>query len=180
MADSVKSETEKNTVEISLLTYKFRFKRLFWREELGVRPGKGRDPVRAILAHALTEVSGLKPDSVGEANKVIDAIPEAIVTRVWKVYRGSMPPARHFSTVDLYRAPEPSIHMARIQEEDVVDDAHDRVVREMENRFGKREVAEEAELSRRVLDAARKGKNAGFAGVSHPTPDGGPHGKTKN
>ena len=179
MASGINPGPAKNDVEIRLLSYKFRFKRLFWQEELSVRPSKGEDPVRSVLAHALAEVSGLRPESTKKAQEVIDAIPEAIVTRVWKVYRGSMPPARRFSTVGLYTAPEPSAHMARLQEDEVADDAHDRVVREMESRFGKREVAEEAALSRRVVAAARKGDGAGFAGASQPTPDKKTHGEAK-
>ena len=166
MALGNNTETAPGFVDINLLSYRFRFKRLFWREEIGISSEKGRDPVRSVLAHALAEVSGLIPVSVMEAQRVIDAIPEAIVTRVWKVYRGSMPPARRFSTADLYRAPEPSAYIGKVMEdEEETLDVHDRAVREMEGKFGKQEVAEEAELSRKVMEAAQKGKAGAPVGI---------------
>ena len=142
-------------VEVSLLHYRFRFRRLDWKEEAAV--GLDKSPLRALLSLALREVSGLAPSSLGEARRVIDAIPEAIAVRVWKVYRGSLPPSRRFSTSNLYQAPEPAAYAERIVEEEPLEDrAHDRAVREMESRFGRQEVAEEAELSRRILESARK------------------------
>ena len=163
-----------NTVEVSLLHYRFRFRRLDWREEAGLSLDKDRSPLRAVLSHALCEVSGISPSSPEEARRVIDAIPEAIAVRVWKVYRGSLPPARRFSTSGLYQAPEPSAYAERLMEEEPLEDeAHDRAVREMESRFGKQEVAEEAELSRRVLESARRGR----ARIPPASPDGGAHGR---
>jgi len=159
-----------DAIEVRLLSYNFRFKRLTWREESQIKK-EGDNPIRAILSMALQEISGLEPGSVKEARRVINAIPEAIVTRVWKVYRGSLPPARRFSTANLYQAPEPLAHMDQVQEEEeITESAHDRVIREMENRFGKQEVAEEAELNRKIMEAAKK--NNRFAGAGPATPDG--------
>jgi pyruvoyl-dependent arginine decarboxylase (PvlArgDC) len=144
-------------VNVRLLRFDFVFRRVLWQEEFLVRAGKSEDPVRVFLATALVEVSGIAPKSIEEAKRVIAAIPEAILTRVWKVYRGSFPPARRFSTADLYQAPESSLHMGRVFEESTEEESiHDKVIREMENRFGKQEVAEEAELSRQILRAAQK------------------------
>jgi hypothetical protein len=159
-------------VDVKLLRFDFRFKRLLWREEMAIKLNKKKDPLRTILSHALVEVSGLKPESLEKAEKVIEAIPEAIAERVWKVYRGSFPAARRFSTVNLYQAPEPSEYMDKVVEEaDEVETTHDKTIREMEARFGKQEVAEEAELSRQILAAARKeGKK--FAPA---TPERGSH-----
>jgi hypothetical protein len=50
--------------------------------------------------------------------------------------------------------------------------AHDKAIKSMEVRFGKEEVAAEAELSRKILESARKEKRIFPAA----TPDGGPHG----
>ena len=156
-----------DTVEVSLLRYKFRFRRLGWKEEVAI--GRDKSPLRAILSRALCEVSGLLPSSLGEARRVMDAIPEAIATRVWKVYRGSLPPSRRFSTSGLYQAPEAAAYAEHLMEEEPAEDeAHDRALREMESRFGRQEVAEEAELSRRVLESARKGG----VRIANATPEG--------
>ena len=144
-------------VSVNLLKYRFRFRRMSWREEARVRLDRGEDPVRAMLAYALADVSGIVPSSIEEAKRVMQAIPEPIVARVWKVYRGSMPPARRFSTSGLYQAPEPSAYTMRvIEDEKVQEGTHERLIREMEQRFGKQEVAEEMEISRKVLESARK------------------------
>lgn len=145
-----------NLIEITLLRYRLKFKKLDWREETEARK-EGNDSVKGILSYALHDVSGLAPDSSGEARKVIDAVPEAIISRVWKVYKGSMPPARRFSTANLYQAPAVDAHADRVQEdEEIAETTHEKALREMEAKFGKQEVAEEAELSRRVLEAAMK------------------------
>ncbi len=75
-------------VDVRLLRFDFRFRRMPWRMEMAIKLDKDKDPLRTILAHALVGVSGLKPESLEKAHKVIEAIPEAIAERVWKVYRG--------------------------------------------------------------------------------------------
>jgi hypothetical protein len=161
-------------VDVSLLHYKFRFRGLDWREEAGLDLDRDRSPLRAVLSHALCGVSGIAPSSPEEARRVIDAIPEPIAVRVWKVYRGSLPPARRFSTSNLYLAPGPSAYAERLMEDEPQEEeAHDRAVREMESRFSRQEVAEEAEISRRVLESARRGR----ARIPQATPDRGAHGR---
>lgn len=146
-----------NLVNVELLHYKFQFKKLTWREELSAKVDKGKDPVREILAYALCEVSGIQPTSVEESKRVITAIPTAIVTRVWKVYKGSFPLSRMFSTSDLYQAPELTTHIYRaLKEESEEERSHDQTIRVMEAKFGKQEVAEEVELSQRILESAQK------------------------
>lgn len=152
-------DTNPELVNITLLHYVFRFRRLLWREDLTLRRdrNKTQDPIRQVLAHALFDVSGLPPKAIEEADRVISAIPEAIVSRVWKVYQGSFPPTRRFTTSNLYQAPEPSAHQYRVAEEDVVEEnLHDRTIQDMESKYGKQEVAEEAELSRMILAAAQR------------------------
>jgi hypothetical protein len=140
---------------------------------MAIHIGKGEDPLRTVLSTALAEVSGIKPQSLKESIRVIAAIPEAIAARVWKVYKGSLPPASRFSTVDLYQAPQPSTFMNRISDDGEEEEtAHDKAIKSMEVRFGKEEVAAEAELSRKILESARKEKRIFPAA----TPDGGPHG----
>jgi hypothetical protein len=166
------SDNVQGLIDVTLLRYKFRFRRLSWREELAMRRDrdKKKDPVRQFLSQALHDVSGLIPPSLEKSEEVVSSIPEAIVARVWKVYRGSLPPSRMFTTTELYQAPEPSVRQYHIAEEDMLEDSlHDRAIREMESRYGKQEVAEEADLSRRVLEAARRGGSK-FAPA---TPEGG-------
>ncbi len=81
-------------VEVKLLKYTFQFKRLRWREEFAIKFPPKASPQRIILAHALLEVSGIKPKTSDEAIKVMDAIPMAIVERVFSIWRGTFPPAR--------------------------------------------------------------------------------------
>src|SRR5271157_2982369 len=125
-------------IDINLLRFKFRFRRMFWREEMILLRDrkKDKDPVRQLLSHALHSVSGLTPSSLEEAEKVISAIPEAIVVRVWRVYRGSLPPNRMFTTSNLFQAPEPSVHQHHLAEEEVIEEnLHDRTIQEMESKY---------------------------------------------
>ena len=178
MTTGINTDPSPQFVDVTLLKYQYRFKRLYWREELNIKIDKGLDPVRVVLAYALQEVSGLKINSPEEGARVINAIPEAIKERVWMVYKGSLPPARRFSTASLYKAPEPTIHAVRIEEEEmVVDAAHERAMQEMEQKFGKQEVAEEMELSRKILAAAQK--NGKPVGATPATPEGRERGQNR-
>jgi hypothetical protein len=47
-------------VEVRLHSFLYRFRRLSWRQEASVRPADGEDYRDAVLAHALTDVSGPK------------------------------------------------------------------------------------------------------------------------
>lgn len=86
-----------DTIEmIPLLNYKVRFRRLSWREEFALKPGKKQDPVLHFLAHAMVEVSGMEPiKDPAAALKLLQALPPAIRSRVWLIYRGGMPESRH-------------------------------------------------------------------------------------
>lgn len=152
-------------VEVKLLSYKFQFRRIRWREQAAIHFDKKKDPQRVLLAHALLEVSGIKPKDSAEAVRVMDAIPAAIVTRVFKLWRGSFPPARRFTTSRLYRAPEPSQYSTHIRiDEQEEDFEHDRVVSSMESKFGLQEVAETRDLNQKILSAARR-REGGFRGA---------------
>src|SRR5271166_4912834 len=95
-------------IEVKLLDYIFRFKRMPWKEEFAIKFPKKKDQTRVYLAHALVEVSGLSIKSFEEATKVIDSLPTAISMRVFRIFKGQVPPNRKFSTAALYRAPEPA------------------------------------------------------------------------
>jgi len=144
------------TVEVKLLKYKFRFRKLSWREEFHLKIPPGKNPTRIVLAYALVDVSGLPVQSPEEASKVFAAMPLPVVSRVYRIYKGLLPSSKRFETAGLYRAPEPSVYVQRIvEDDDVVDQASDRVMKKMEQSFGKQELAEAAEVDRQILRASK-------------------------
>jgi len=109
-----------------------------------------------VLAHALEDVSGLPVKSVEEAAKVFAAMPIPVVSRVYRIYKGLLPASRRFETAGLYRAPDPSVYVKRVAEDDdVVDQASDRVMQRMEQNFSKQELAEAADIDRQILKASK-------------------------
>src|SRR5258708_26448553 len=105
-----------NTVEVKLLNYNFLFRPMCWREEFKIESGPDVGRLRSTLAHALVEISGLKVESIADALRVMEAIPSAVLYRIFLIYRGSLPAPRLFKTVGLYHAPEPSRLVKKIQE----------------------------------------------------------------
>lgn len=166
-------------VEVKLLNYTFKFRELHWREEFGLAFDEKSDRLRTILSHALVEVSGLLTKSPAEAMTVLKAVPSAIIQRVFIVYKGSLPAPRVFHTVGLYKAPEPNRLIKKIKESDEErDQITDRVEREMESRFGRKELEEQRELERLMF---KNSKGRGLvpattddtAPVPQPRPDKG-------
>jgi hypothetical protein len=96
-----------DSVKVTLLKYDFRFRVLSWREEADIPADPKRDRRRSLLASALFEVSGLRMKSVEEADRVLAAVPPAILARVFILWRGGHTP-RKFFTQGLYRAPDPA------------------------------------------------------------------------
>lgn len=144
-------------VDVTLLQYKFRFRKLTWREELAIKIPAGKNQVRPILIAALVEVSGIPVTTPESAAKIIAALPIPVASRVFRIYKGSLPASRTFETVGLYRAPEPSSYIKRIAESDeVVEEATDRVMQRMEQQFGKKELQEAAEIDRQILAGSQK------------------------
>lgn len=159
------------TVEVKLLSYRFIFKKMRWREHAAIQFEKGRDPQRVILAHALLEVAGIRPKDVEEAKRVMDAIPAAIIERVFKIWRAAFPPARKFVTSNLYCAPEPLQYSKEIERREADEDvAHTRTMQEVESKFGSQELAETRELERQILAAAQR-RDGGFRGAVLATKD---------
>lgn len=158
-----------STVEVKLLNYVFRFRQMKWREEFSIVFESNRDRLRTILAHALDEVSGLKVTSTKEALRVFDAIPSAIVYRIFLIYKGSQPESRIFKTVGLYQAPEPNRFIKKIEEaEQERETIMDRVEQEMAAKFGRKELLE---ARKRELEMLR---NSNARGVTPATPDEAP------
>jgi hypothetical protein len=156
---------QQEQVEVKLLQYTFRFKRMRWREEFAIKLTPNKNPQRILLAHALLEVSGLKPASVDEALQVMEAVPMAIVERVFRIWKGSFPASRKFTTSRLYKAPEPAAHQKRLAMEGSAEDAaHDQSMRQFERQFGAKELAETRETEQKILQAARR-KEGGYRGA---------------
>jgi hypothetical protein len=167
-------------VEIKILKYTFRFRHLSWREEVAIKFGKNADRVRVVLAHALTEVSGLKIGSVAEATKVLNAVPGSVIQRMLILYKGSLPIPRRFSTTDLYRAPNTVTVAKRLEEvEQTRDKIMDKVEAEMRQKFGNQEIEETLEAERLMM------KNSKMRGATRATDERvfgetPPPGKKKN
>jgi hypothetical protein len=156
-----------DTVEVKLLNYKFKFHQLRWREEFNIKFDPKKDRLRTILAHALAEVSGIKVNSVEDAERVLMPIPSAVIYRIFVVYKGTLPPARLFKTVGLYKAPEPSRLIKRIQEaEEEREQVMDRVERDMEAKFGRKELQEARQQELEML------KNSRGRGLTRATDEG--------
>jgi hypothetical protein len=155
-----------DTVEVKLLNYKFRFESMRWRREFAIKPDPSKDRFRTLLSHALAEVSGLKITSAADAARVLEAIPSAIIYRIFLIYKGGLPEPRVFKTVGLYRAPEPNRFMKRILEaEQSREEVMDRVEDEMAAKFGRKELREEREREMQML------KNSKGRGLTKPTSD---------
>lgn len=149
-----------NTVEVRLLNYRFRFVEMKWKKEFGIKFDPAKDRLRTILAHALDEVSGLKVKSIADATRIFEAIPFAVVYRIFLIYTGSLPEPKLFKTMGLYKAPEPNRFMRRIEEaEEQREKVMDRVEEEMAAKFGRKELNEARKLE---LEMLRKSKGRGL------------------
>jgi len=149
-----------DTVEVKLLQYTFRFRRLSWREEFAIEFDNKENRLKTILAYALTDISGLKINTVDEARRVLATMPPSIIDRVFVIWQGSMPTARIFSTMGLWKAPEAAKYAKRVKLiEEEREQIMDRVESEMEKKFGKKELEEARANERRMME---KGKGRGL------------------
>jgi hypothetical protein len=161
-------------MEVKILNYKFCFKTMKWREEFSIRFDPAKDRWRTILANALVEVSGLKISSVNDAMRVFEAIPSAIIYRIFIIYEGGLPDSRTFKTLGLYQAPEPNRFIQRIQEaEEQREKVMDRVEEAMAAKYGREELREAREQELEML------KNSKGRGLTRATPDNPPSKKSK-
>jgi hypothetical protein len=153
-------------IEVKLLKYVFRFKSLNWRDEFTLKFDPKKDRMRTILANALVEVSGLKINTVEDAWKVIAPLPDPIVSRVFVIYKGSLPEPRVFTTLGLYKAPEPSHFVRRIEKaEEEREQVMDRVEQEMASKFGRKEIEEALAVEREMA------KNSKLRGATKSSPE---------
>jgi hypothetical protein len=143
-------------IEVKLLHYTFQFRRLTWREEFTLKFGN-EDPRRITLAAALDNVSGLKIEKFEDALKIFKPIPTSVLQRAYIIYRYKLPKARLFTTRDLYKAPEPTVHAVRVQEaEDQQEEAVDTLHRQMEATFGRKDLQEQRDLENEILRKSGK------------------------
>ncbi len=157
-------------VEVNLLKYIFKFKRMRWREEFAISVPPKASPQRIILAHALVEVSGIKPKTVSEAIQVMDSVPMAIVERVFRIWKGSFPPARYFTSSRLYKAPEPLAYARQQVEEEITDNEHDRAMKAAESKFDSQQIRETKELEKKIIAGAQR-REGGYRGPVMATRD---------
>lgn len=142
-------------IDIQIGTHKFIFKPLVWSEEFETQKDRKRDWRRVVLAQALVSVGGFQIPSLAEAVRLMDNVPLAIVSRAFLLYKAGLPPAKKFSTVALYQAPEPSVYLKRTLEEEgsgVDDPAINRAI----EKFGKEEVEEDRKMQHKMFEAAKK------------------------
>jgi hypothetical protein len=143
-------------VEVDLLNYRFMFRKLLWREEFLIPFPKGKDQMRIYLAHALKEVSGLPVTSLAEATRIMESLPTAISSRVFRIYKGQARANRKFEAVGLYKAPEPNKFRVLIEEEeDKTDQLAEAARLRLEAQFGHRELAEAASVDKQILKASK-------------------------
>jgi len=155
-----------STMKISLLKYEFIFRLLSWREELSMKFPPKQDKRRVQLAYALDEISGLKVNTPEEGLKVMNAIPLSVIHRVFILYRAAFLEPRVFTTIGLYKAPEPNKLVRTFEKvEEEREQIMDKVEREMETKFGRKELEEQRALEREVL------KKSGMRGAVKATED---------
>lgn len=156
-----------DTVEVSVLKYKFQFRPMRWREELSIKPAEKVDRRRQLLAHALVAVSGYQVKSVEDAMRIFTAIPLTVVSRIFIIYKGTIPKDRIFHTMGLYKAPEPLRFARQIEEAERAreEETFQKVENMMEQKFGR----EEMEGARELQEAIRKG--SGMRGATKASPE---------
>ena len=78
------------TVDIPLNHYTYRFRKLTYEEEFALEPSKG-DSRKLVLQAALVNVSDLAITTRQQAEEIMNALPDPVVTRVWVMYRTGLP-----------------------------------------------------------------------------------------
>lgn len=149
-------------VEMTVLNHVFRFRRLKWQDMASVNTWILEHTMAerlAVTSHALFNVSG-RDITPAEAVKILVALPRAAQETVFKFYRGSLDPHRMFDTVPLYAAPDAVTYSRRILEEEAETDKQvDELEEFLTAKFGRREVEEELEMGRRIVEGT------GYAGA---------------
>ena len=148
-------------VSVDILNYVLQFEPLTWRKEFAINIPKGSLVERVYLAHCLKEVidkqtqSHLKISNYSEAYQILLAIPSALVYRIYKIFKSSLPPSIDFHTAGLYQAPTPKKFYKKFEEdEEERDEIADRAQRELKSKFSGKELKEAADLDKQILKAS--------------------------
>ena len=147
--------TVKDEIEVQVLNHTFKFRRLRWQDMARVTQWVEQNKMQeklAIPACGLYEVSGraLTPD---EALKILITIPRPALELLYKFYKGSMDPHRMFDSPPLYNAPDARTYAQRVyDEEEGIDNAVDELEEFLNQKFGRKEVQEEMEMGRRIVE----------------------------
>jgi hypothetical protein len=144
-------------VEIPLNSFRYRFRRLTWREEIRIPFTPAEDHRKTLLIHALSDISGMPVESQDDARKILNQLPEKILSKIWVLYRGNGPEERYYTSRGLYDAPDQKVFVQRVQEQnEAVGRVADRATEQMERRFGAKELAEAREVESRMVEAVKK------------------------
>ena len=91
-----------------------------------------------------------------EALKVLKQIPEALLWRIWILYRGNLPADRYYTSGGLYAAPDQMIYRAKMQDEDeTTGDIADSAMAKLTEQYGPREARDAESISRQMFRAAQ-------------------------
>lgn len=145
----------KETVEVTLKSYSFKFRRLTWRDTFS---SKKTSKVE-VLAQALISVADTPTDYEG-ALKILRSLPIPIQDRVYVIYIGSQDERRLLTSLPPWSAPEAIEYKETLDKEEAQLDS---MISESEeafaNQYGRQALDEERELSREII------KNSGYKGA---------------
>jgi hypothetical protein len=152
----------KEEVVVPILNHTFTFQRLRWRDTSKIstllRTHSIPEPM-AMLAVALKNISGraIKPD---EAVEILQKLPSPLRVSLFKLFIGGLDPHRFCIVQPFYSAPDAATYAKRIaEEEEETDKINEEVEEFLVNRFGRKEVSEEMELGRQMVEST------GYAGA---------------
>jgi hypothetical protein len=147
-----------DTVTIPLNNFDYVFKKLTFEEEFALTAAPGIAGARVILTAALVTAGDLAIPKE-DAPKIVAALSNPVINRVWLMYKVGLPEDRFFTTRGLYRAPQPNVVARHHQdEEDSQEAPTDRALAAMEQRFGIQQTNAVREQERMLLeDAKRRG-----------------------
>ena len=151
----------KDEVEVPILNHTFLFRRLKWTEVAQVNQLLApliSEPL-AQMAVALKSISG-RPMTPEESLKALGKLPRSMQQWVYKLFMGGLDPHRFFACPELTAAPDAATYAKRIaEEEEQTEKTNEEVEEFLVNKFGRKEVDEEMELGRQIVE------NTGYAGA---------------
>lgn len=138
-------------IEIKVAGHTLRFKTMSWRDTMRFRKEFSQTK-RDILKFSLTHVGDLEVDFKASV-KIIDALSDPIVARLFTIYMGSYPDKKKFYSVRLWSAPEATDYNRKIEED--IQTKEDATEKMLEEKFGREALNEEQELYHRMMAGTR-------------------------